>query len=1018
MARPQASPILAQLRNAKTCPEQSAALQALKNEIVGHHQKKEAWVSLGVLEPVVRTLTSARSTTKANANKDARPQLPGRRPLSEEDNVRLQALQIITSFAKGMRFSPVTLGFLSHSGPPFLPAVHASRALPAILACTSPNANAPQIVVAALKAVAGIADAADLASPSSALDILALADTIFTSPYHLESLCLILATTSSSRLQQNQVELAAALISHICRDERHQQALVHSGVLDMLSSRLASFAVSQGHVVPGAEAQAYSDGLYEAFPKEAPQGTQIGPILGAVAAILGDSKYRAIRLINSPAILAVFPSIAFEANGLSGSKIQSPTAMDYLLPPVPPPVSTTRSPPNSHHHSSANTPDHPESRTPSQTPGPRFVSPAALESSLDSSSDDIESPFIPWLILQARALRGYGRLMAATILTSLFKAGLGRKGWRETSLGMLIVPILIDLIAKNDRDDPESQNSFDETQHLILERAPATLARLITDSEQLQKAAYECGAVKTLTKLLRRAYRSVPILEAAKYWSPQPDTDMDVEGPSAASQLGQAGQDPLLSHRVRLRESTLKAIGAVASGKEDYRKALVDEDFIPYVMESLNEYPKRPKQIKDRLKDKPSGEPEVLPSVSSGYGANPLSVIVAACHVIRMLSRSISILRTTLVDHSVAMPVFKFLKHPDVDVQVAATAAICNLVLEASPVRELLAENGVMKILCEHAHSHNPALRLNALWALKHFVIAVSPELKRSCLEHLEAEWLVQLIYDDGQDTTSYNTQPIQSPGDDVDEEMDASPDEQVRWMFAANGNLQKLDASRSTKLRQAEDKLASIRESELNSFRRSRSDDVAVQEQGLELVRNLVGLGAGASAESPYDTTEMIDYLFSTIGQERLFEILSSKLRAKVLHPFSRRSTTPGQETRLIHPHAKIIIPVIYILVHIAASTHQHRQLVVGQTELLKLLCQQISNRDKEVRVAVCHLIINLTGQDDEGEGQAWSLRAMELKKLGFYNRMEFLKHNDRDLDVRERARTAVYQLERAIAF
>ncbi|EHK46424.1 hypothetical protein TRIATDRAFT_89808 [Trichoderma atroviride IMI 206040] len=1009
MARPQNSPILAQLRNAKTCPEQSTALQALKNEIVGHHQKKETWVSLGVLEPVIRTLTSARPAAKSSTSKDARPQASGRRPLSEEDNVRLQALQIITSFAKG--------------GPPFLPSVHASRALPAILACTSPNANPPQIVVAALKAVSGIADAAALASPSSELDSLALADAIFMSPYHLESLCLILASTSSSRLLQIQVELVASLVSRICTEERHQQALIQSGVLDMLASRLASFAVSQGHVVPGAEAQAYSDGLYEAFPKEAPHGTQIGPVLAAVAAILGESKYRATRLINSPAILAVFPSIAVETSGLSGAKIQgSTTVMDYLLPQVPPPSSNARSPPQSHHHSSTNTPDRPESRTPSQTPGLRLVSPAVLESGLDNSSDEVESPFIPWLIIQARSLSGYGRLMAVTILTALFKAGLGRKGCRETSLGMLIVPILLDLITKNDKDEAESQSAFDETQHLILEKAPATLARLITDSELLQKAAYDCGAVKTLTKLLRRAYRSVPILEATKYWSPQPDTDMDVEGPSASSQLGQLGQDPLLSHRVRLRESTLKAIGAVASGKEDYRKALVEEDFIPYVMESLTEYPKRPKQIKDRLKDKPSGETEQQPNVSSAYGANPLSVIVAACHVIRMLSRSISILRTTLVDHSVAMPVFKFLKHPDVDVQVAATAAICNLVLEASPVRELLAENGVMKILCEHAHSDNPALRLNALWALKHLVIAVSSDLKRSCLEQLDPDWLVQLICDDGQGAISYNTQPGQPSGDDVDvdvdEEMDASPsDEQVRWMFAANGNPQKLDASRSTKLRQAEDKLASLRENELNSQRRSRNDEVAVQEQGLELIRNLVGLGVGASAESPYDTTEMIDYLFRTIGQDRLFDLLSSKLQAKVLHPFSRRAPTPGQETRLIHPHAKIIIPVIYILVHIAASTHQHRQLVARQTDLLKLLYQQIGNRDKEVRVAVCHFIINLTGHDDESL-QEWSMRANELKKLGFHTRMEFLKHNDRDLDVRERAKTAVYQLDKAIAY
>jgi armadillo repeat-containing protein 8 len=102
MARPQTSPILTQLRNAKTCPEQSTALQALKNEIIGHHQKKETWVSLGVLEPVISTLTSARPAAKSSSAKDARPQASSRRPLSEEDNVRLQALQIITSFAKGM----------------------------------------------------------------------------------------------------------------------------------------------------------------------------------------------------------------------------------------------------------------------------------------------------------------------------------------------------------------------------------------------------------------------------------------------------------------------------------------------------------------------------------------------------------------------------------------------------------------------------------------------------------------------------------------------------------------------------------------------------------------------------------------------------------------------------------------------------------------------------------------------------------------------------------------------------
>lgn len=100
MARSQSPPILGQLRNARTLPEQTVALRALKNEIVGHIQKKELWVGLGVLDPIVRTLASSRSPGKLNG-KDAR--LPVvQRPLSEEEGVRLQALQLVASFANGM----------------------------------------------------------------------------------------------------------------------------------------------------------------------------------------------------------------------------------------------------------------------------------------------------------------------------------------------------------------------------------------------------------------------------------------------------------------------------------------------------------------------------------------------------------------------------------------------------------------------------------------------------------------------------------------------------------------------------------------------------------------------------------------------------------------------------------------------------------------------------------------------------------------------------------------------------
>lgn len=99
MARPEDFPILAQLRSARTLPDRIAALRALKNEIVGHGQLKEAWIGLGVLEPIVRTIGSSSRQSWANG-KDVR--VPGYRPLSDEDGAKLQALQLVASLANGI----------------------------------------------------------------------------------------------------------------------------------------------------------------------------------------------------------------------------------------------------------------------------------------------------------------------------------------------------------------------------------------------------------------------------------------------------------------------------------------------------------------------------------------------------------------------------------------------------------------------------------------------------------------------------------------------------------------------------------------------------------------------------------------------------------------------------------------------------------------------------------------------------------------------------------------------------
>lgn len=852
----------------------------------------------------------------------------------------------------------------------------------------------------------------------------------------------MLSTPPSTPLQQSQVALSADLIRRLCREDRHQHALTVAGVLDTLATRVASFALSAGHSVPEARALAETDGLGDVFPEPGCANLQLGLVLDAVSAILGDSKYRACRLVNSPSILAVFSTARFvaprrfveprkilEVAGL-GPATHTLTTMEFLLPAVPVPMSRAAS------SNPSTSPELPSSRTSSRTSLSRFGSSSVLDlTALQSAgqagggdSDRVESAFIAWLIHLVRSRPDHDRLMAASILASLFKAGLGTKNLNETSTGMLVIPILVDMLKTAVKTEGGPGESDSLPASIILERAPAILARFVADREYLSKCAFDCGAVVTLARLLKAAYD--PVQSSTKsYWSPEPDTTTDAENVSEIWHLGDRGIDPVIAHKIKLRESALKAISALAANKDDYRKAFMAEEIFAYVVESLSETPGKPRQGKERAResDGEAGQPKP----SAEYGANPSSVVIAACHVIRVLSRSPAILRTAIVDCAVALPMFGLLKHSDINVQAAATATTINFVTELSPVREVsagsplgrlliadlpqtLIEAGVMTVLCDHAHSDNAALRLNALWALKHLMHTASPDFKKKCLELLGPGWLVQLIRDDG---ALPNALVNEASEKDMDEDVDMQvTDEPFRWVYWANGSVRELDTSQSTRLRQVEDRLAAVCENELNPVRKALQDDLAIQEQGLDFIRNLIGLGPGSTTESAHDTTEMIDFLFNELGQERLFEVLSSKLRAKVLQPFSRRAAANGRDARILHPQSKIIVAVIFVFVHMAASVPRHRQLIIAHTELLKLLAQQFGNKDREVREGLCHLVANLVDEDGAADVQACSRRAHELKRVGFHAKIEMLMQQDRHINVKVSAEKANSKMERAL--
>jgi len=576
--------------------------------------------------------------------------------------------------------------------------LHAVGALPAILSNISPYLNPPSLVVASLKALTLLADAAALVGPASTCDSQIISDSLFT-PHHIESLQAILTSSSPEPVAQLQISLAAGLISKLCAYEGHRCALAKpNGVLDALASRLASFAVADGQVIPGAERQ---DGVSDSIPEPAPKGARLAPILEAIATIIADSRYRAFMLLTSPCILAVFPTSSTPFTPSVGVKStwystdphsvplygESLSAMDYLLPAVPPHRTSRRLRPK----------DEMATRERKAVPGTSVHENTRFEPfgpNLDSQvseSDRSESPLIPWLIYLARSRGHLEGLMAIAVLTPLFRADFATKGIREATLGLLIVPTLLqmlrDNLEQNSENDGMTVDAKTATNWKILERAPALLARLIIDSENLQQAAFDCKAVSALTRLLQEAYKSSVSIRQPM-WSANPDEGMEEASRPASCVLGGRGHLPLLIHRIKVRESVLKAIAAT-SGKDDYRKAYVDQDVMPYVVESLARFPGKPLNIKERAKpDKPFEEPDPM-EAQPGYGENARSVIIAACHTIRMFSRSVLILRTALVDYGIVAPIFKFLRHPDIEIQIVATAVVANLVLDASPMREV-----------------------------------------------------------------------------------------------------------------------------------------------------------------------------------------------------------------------------------------------------------------------------------------------------------------------------------------
>ncbi|KAF8498328.1 ARM repeat-containing protein [Gautieria morchelliformis] len=224
----------------------------------------------------------------------------------------------------------------------------------------------------------------------------------------------------------------------------------------------------------------------------------------------------------------------------------------------------------------------------------------------------------------------------------------------------------------------------------IKTKACHILAALTRDEREIEKIAVDIGALNKVASLM------VDLIPKDK--------------------LGWEEDEP--EGTMRLREALLMAAAALTLQWDGVRRDLSSQAFFPCIHVCMSH-----------------------PSVGVRY---------AACQCARVLCRSVSVLRTSVVDSGMGKVLFELIKNPDEDlrVRVAAMAGICNLLNDFSPMRAALLEQGAISTIVGLAHSEDKSLRLNSLWAIKNALFNAMLREKHMIIEELTWDFLAALLLD------------------------------------------------------------------------------------------------------------------------------------------------------------------------------------------------------------------------------------------------------------------------------
>ena len=933
-----------QLRQTSDPAAQISLIRHLRNVIIGNETRKASAISSGLIPCLVTCLRSCNEDSGA---------------------FYLEAASIIT--------------LVAHQGCAFTAPILESEVILLFLQRLR-LALPPRETIAILRALNAVASALPSKEPGSWVEDGRLADWIYGATV-TASLIPRVQDAAGSLASQQICDLALGLICKTCKIEKHRRTLVDAGLLRILAHRLATFVVSEGLVVPSLETLDFPTSAASTLPDPAPACAHLSPVLETIALLIENSQDRIDLLLNDSTLAAVLPQpktdfsptetrqaqwglSLFSGSSLARQRYRN--AFDGLLP-VFPLKEKTNTPTHLNFPPLGSTGPAPR-RRPSSQPAASSIS--TLKIIPETHEEKNEKTIIPFLLFLARESRGKRRFLACKLLI-IFASYECTSIPRLRSFSGLLVPMLVKMLDLDISTLDECRSSArmylcDGSQYK--KAVPAVLAELIRDDPELQKVAVEAKAIVKLSMSLRSTF-STPAPKA-DLWRPFKSTEMDMQLSTPDCVLGHRGPSPALRQEMAYREGTLRALAAIAPFDDDFRKQVCDQGVLVEIMLSMKPF---------------EGQ---IPGAENRDGAtgNSTSTVLAACGAVRALTRSVTALRTKLVDAEVAKTVIKLMNSTDLEVRIAATKVLTNLAMDFSPMKESVGDSSVIKKLCEQAHSANARLRLESIWALKQLVVNAPRKLKQEVVNELGSSWIKLLIRTDPYDIPEGEViglidkdyPPRSKYGDTEDVVMSEDSDGEEPMTYA--------DASSEH-----------VSDNEDDFDKHTPEDDLAIQEQVLDLIRNIF-----VTSTLSETAADLVDYVLQEMGTEEFFQIMKARISPRTVYGPTRKDNhvTPAP--------AGVITRVLYIVLHIAACSQKWRMAIASEHELLKRILSFSSHAEREVRANCCWLAINLMFEDEVSDRASCRRRANELSKLGYRLQLQKLE-NDPDLDVRERAKTAM---------